>query len=140
MILGSGIRQQIAKMLKEGLSVEQISDSLGISVEVVAIEAERSTKRGSAENNEARAALETHKDSAIATLGQLAESAENEGVRAKAAMYIADVALGLKEPKKVEVSNNLLQINVLIQQAQMAYMNQLKKVTAENQAEILKLN
>ena len=55
-------------------------------------------------------------------------------------MYIADTALGLKNPKKVEANNSMTQINILIQQAQEAYTRQIKSVTVESQAEILKLN
>lgn len=140
MILGSGIRQQIARMLGEGLTVEQIAASLELPVEVVAIESERSTKRGSSENSAAKEALLRYQDAALATLGDLAENAENEGVKAKCAMYIADTAFGLKDPKKVEANNSMTQINILIQQAQEAYMRQIKSVTVESQAEILKLN
>lgn len=140
MILGSGIRQQIVKMLSDGLTVEQISESLGIPPEVVSIESERSSKKGSSEHNAAKEALLRYQEAALATLGDLAENAENEGVKAKCAMYIADTALGLKEPKKVEANNSMTQINILIQQAQEAYARQIKSVTVESQAEILRLN
>lgn len=137
MILGSGIGAQIVKMRREGLSIEQIGESLGIDVAVVAMALE---ERGAKEEkNEARSAIEEHKEAAIAALGELVQMAENEGVRAKAAMYIADVALGLKEPRKDERRTNTIQINVLIQQARSAYEAQLARVKDSLEVETLQL-
>lgn len=139
MILGPGIRQQIVRMLSEGISVEGISESLGLPIEQIAIESERSTRKGTRENNEARRALEEHFDTAVQTLGELAAYAENEGVKAKVAMYLSDVKLGLKEPKKEVEGTSISQINIYIQEAQKAYVEQLKRAETMS-AEVLKLN
>lgn len=146
-MLGPGIAAQIMKMLRDdGLTPEQIAESLGLDPGIVAMCIQERSKNA-VEKSRAKSLLSAHLETAVATLAALAESAENEGVQAKAAMYICDMEADLRGPKRApEATNSIGQINIYIQQAQKAYADQIKKATAtsavdvEAQAEILKLN
>jgi hypothetical protein len=111
---------------EDGLSVEQIAESLGLDVGLVAVALEQGAV-GKEEKSEGQRALEAHFDSAVEALAELAIGAENEGVRAKAAMYLADVKLGLKKPREEVKSQGVVDINGLIKLAQSAYELQLRR-------------
>jgi len=96
-----GLKQQIQRMnLEDELTPPQIAMSLGIAEHVVV--AALSSNREAREKPSVGTALENHKDAIVASLTDLAVSAENEGVRAKAATEALKFINGVYDKKTKE--------------------------------------
>ena len=104
----SATNTQIVELAKRGFDAEQIATALGLSVEsVMAVITQDTASVKAIEKAGIDARFDKMQEFAAEGLAHLAKYAENEGVRAKALMYILDHQLGLKKPKeRLTVQNN----------------------------------
>ena len=97
------VKRQIQRMFNEDmLSIEQISLSLSLGEAVVALALNE--VKSNRDKDEIKEKLSEHEDVAIATLGELAACAENEGVRGKAAVEILKFRKGAYDKRDKESS------------------------------------
>ena len=133
------MKAQIRQMYqRDGLSVNDIAQVLGVDESLVAFELEQlgSTADVSQEKETAEASP-TEKLAlrriarADEVMGELLEVVDSDILRFKAAAYILDAGAGLKRPPRrdKEAGVPMQQINILIQQAAAAYDEQ-KRIAA----------
>lgn len=117
--------RQILNLAKEGLSASEIASALGYEEESVAIVLMQSPLKvneltleageGSMEDLEVRFAR--MQVNAMKTIEVLMMQSEDESIRAKLAMYVADQRLGLKKPVKAGNVINIVNIENSLRKA-----------------------
>ena len=130
MSLPAPFNKQIQSMFyKDGLSIEQISSALELQPASVALVVNQSKPRDvRVERREsALNGLNDYIDQAMAVMGELLD-AENECVRYKAAEFIVEAGLDMKQPPaKVVPATNVLVFQEILMQSNAAYEAQLRK-------------
>ena len=126
----SGIKNQVQKMYYEdGLGIAQIAESLGFEEASVALILNEKKPRGEDEKvSVVKSRLMELQNEAADVISELMQSAENEGVRLKAAVFAAEMAHGVKDTKKTAPMISIDEVNIVMQQAVLRHREQTHKV------------
>lgn len=113
-----GINKQIQKMhFEDGLTPTQIAESLGYNEDAIIQVLAQRKSRDAAKDASISDRMKSSEDIAIATMEALAESAENEGVRQRAAEFIIKAQKGVFDKRNVTPGVSIETLNVIITQA-----------------------
>ncbi len=133
-MIPSSFNKQIQDMFyKDGFSVEQIAESLEFDVTAVTLVINQVKPRNVKEERRESAltALHDYRERALEVIGELMD-AENEAVRYKAAEFILEAELDMKQPPaKVVPQSNVLVFQQMLAQANASYDAQVKRLREE---------
>lgn len=132
------INNTIKKLSKEGFSAPEISEMTGF--EESAVVAIISSMDESAINKISGGIKEKfmeHVDDAVLALATLAQSAENEGVKCKAATVICEFANGTKDPKKIVQNISVENINAVLIKGRETYEETMRKFRENKRSDII---
>lgn len=99
---------QLARMLEDGVPVEEASDLLGLDRSVARLAAAAESEQTFSDDDLA---------DALQGIANIARSGEHERNRLTAAIFVVEVKKGLKVPKREDRSHNITLIQQLIQNA-----------------------
>ncbi len=108
--------RQILELARQGLSAQEIADALGYDVEAVSFvlvnDREVSSKIEKADTNKLEAEFQSLEELALATLKSvMVDDEAKASTRLNAATYVIDQRLGLKAPKTLNMTFNIVEFN-----------------------------
>ncbi len=133
--------RQILELARQGLSAQEIADALGYDVEAVSFvlvnDREVASKIERADTNKLEAEFQSLEDLAIGAIREvLTDSDVKASTKMNAAAYVLDQRLGLKAPKTLNMTFNIVEFNDRLREVKRRKA-ELEAVTVESTSKLI---
>lgn len=131
--------RQILDLARDGLSVREISECLGYTEEAVTIVVQQNVNKAAPRDSnvdEVEARFASMQAKSLNTIEWLMDHADDEHLRAKLAMYVADQRLGLKKAARPGNVINITLLENQIRKAKALVSDEVIDVTPREQLQL----